>query len=510
MLSRRFFLQGAAATAAAWASSGVVRAADKSARPNIVYIISDDIGYGDLGCYGAQHVKTPNLDRLAREGVRCTDAHSTSSVCSPSRYSMLTGEYAWRNPLGHHILSGVEPLSIDPAVTTTPSLLKSAGYATGLVGKWHLGLGTKDNPVDYNKDITPGPREVGFDYAFFYAATNDRVPCVYMENRRVVGLDPADPVQVSYEGPVGNDPTGKEHPELLKMKSDDSHAKTIVNGISRIGWMAGGKTARWVDEEIADTFTGKAVDFIEQHKDGPFFLYFAPHDIHEPMAPNPRFKGTSTCGTRGDMIHELDWTVGRILETLDRLGLAETTLILFSSDNGGAVKNTYDDGTNAEHEKQPPNGVLRGIKGQLYEGGHRVPLLARWPGQIPAGSTSDALIGLVDLLPTCAAVAGVPVPAGACPDGVNELPALTGKCGNAPPRDALVLHTNGNGPLGMRKGPWMLVAHSRDNFKNAELYDLKNDLAETNNVAKGNPEKKQELIAMLEAEIKKARLPVSR
>ena len=475
MISRRAFLRGVSTAAAAWAASSPGRAADKSLRPNIIFMLSDDIGYGDLACYGAEHVKTPHLDRMAREGVRCMDAHSTSSVCTPSRYSVLTGEYAWRNPLGNHILSGMEPLSIDPAVTTAPSLLKQAGYATGLVGKWHLGLGTKEKPVDYNGDIAPGPLDVGFDYAFFYAATNDRVPCVYIENRRVVGLDPADPIQVSYKEPVGNDPTGKEHPELLKMKSDDSHAKTIVNGISRIGWMSGGEAARWVDEDMADTFTGKAVAFIEQHRAEPFFLYFTPHDIHEPMAPHPRFKGTSTCGTRGDMIHELDWSVGQILDALDRLGIADNTLLVFSSDNGGAVKNTYDDGTNAEHGKQPPNGALRGIKGQLYEGGHRVPLLARWPGNIPADSTSDALIGLVDLLPTFAAAAGTAVPKGAGPDSVNALPALAGRAGETPPRETLVLHANANGPLGLRKGDWMLVTHSRDDFTNAGLYNLKND-----------------------------------
>jgi arylsulfatase A-like enzyme len=490
------------AAAVALAAKAAPAAATKD-RPNIIFILSDDVGYGDLGCYGAQHVKTPNLDRLAREGVRCSDAHSTSSVCTPSRYSLLTGEYAWRNPLGDHILSGLEPLSINPATTTTPGLLKQAGYTTGLVGKWHLGLGSKEKPVDYNGEIAPGPLEAGFDYAYFYAATNDRVPCVYIENRRVVGLDPGDPIEVSYGGPVGNDPTGKDHPELLKIKSDESHAKTIVNGVSRIGYMSGGQAARWVDEDMADTFTGKAVSFIERHKAEPFFLYFAPHDIHEPMVPHPRFIGTSSCGTRGDVIHELDWSVGQILETLDRLGLAENTLIVYSSDNGGAIKDTYDDGTNAEHGKQPPNGVLRGHKNELYEGGHRVPLLARWPGGIPAGSTSDALIGLVDMLPTFAAAVGAAVPKGAGPDSVNVLSALTGQAGGAPPREMLVLHTNANGPLGLRKGPWMLVTQSRDNFKKAELYNLKDDLAETKNIAKEYPERVRELIGLLEAEMKK-------
>lgn len=497
MIDRRSFMKRMAAGAIAATVQAKGFARETPGRPNIIFVLSDDIGYGDLVCYGATKVKTPNLDRLAREGIRFTDAHSTSSVCTPTRYSFLTGQYAWRCPDGDHILSGVAPLSIDPAMTTTPSLLKQLGYATGLIGKWHLGLGVKERPVDYNADIEPGPPDVGFDYAFFYPATNDRVPCIYIENRRVIGLDPADPIQVSYGDKIGDDPTGMEHPELLKMKADASHSQTIVNGISRIGYMAGGQAARWVDEDMADTLTGKAAAFIEDNKDRPFFLYFAPQDIHEPMAPHPRFRGTSDCGTRGDAIHELDWSMGEIMAALDRAGVADNTLLVFSSDNGGAIKDTYDDGTNALHALQPPNGVLRGEKGQLYEGGHRVPLIARWPGHIQPGTTSDALTGLVDMMATFAAAAGSHLEANAGPDSFNLLPAFLGKAADGPLRPHLVLHSNGKGPLALRMGPWMLVTRNRNNTKQAELYNLAEDLAETNDLAAKLPDKVAELGAVL-------------
>lgn len=487
-MKRRDFIKNVAAGTLAMSVSTYAGAASSERKPNIIFILSDDVGYGDLGCYGAQHVKTPNLDRLAEQGVRFTDAHSTSSVCTPSRYAVITGQYGWRNPLGDHILSGVAPLSIAPGTATTPSALKEEGYTTGLVGKWHLGLGTEKEPVNYNQEIKPGPLDVGFDYAFFYPATNDRVPCIYVENRHVVGLDPADPLQVSYGEKVGDDPTGKDHPELLKMKADPSHSQTIVNGISRIGYMAGGHKAHWVDEDMADTLTNHAISFIERNKDRPFFLYFASHDIHEPMAPHARFRGTSDCGVRGDAIHELDWSVGAVMSALERLELTNDTLIIFASDNGGAIKNTYDDGTNPEHARQPPNGILRGEKGTLYEGGHRTPFIARWPGRIKPGTVSSTLFGLVDMMATFAAIAERRLGEHDAPDSFNMLPALLGEETKQPLRDHLVLHTNGKGPLGLRKGPWMLVTRDRANSKETELYNLSDDLSEKNNVARQHPE----------------------
>ncbi len=276
-------------------------AAEAADRPNIVIILADDIGYGDLGCYGATRVKTPHVYRLARQGLRFTDAHAPSAVCTPTRYALMTGQYAWRHPPAARILSGVAPLCIPRGTVTLPSLLRDAGYATGCVGKWHLGLGGKDGP-DFNAEIKPGPREVGFDYSFIIPATGDRVPCVYVENGRVVGLDPKDPIRVRYGAPVGDEPTGAKDPELLTLKPSHGHADTIVNGISRIGFMAGGRAARWKDEDMADELTRRAVAFVEKNKGRPFFLYFATHDVHVPRAPHPRFRGKSGCGVRGDVI----------------------------------------------------------------------------------------------------------------------------------------------------------------------------------------------------------------
>lgn len=465
-----------------------------AAPPNIVLILADDIGYGDLGCYGATQVKTPNLDRLAREGVRLTDAHSTGAVCTPTRYGILTGQYAWRNRAGDHILSGVDPLSVPLDRPTLPGMLRGAGYTTALVGKWHLGLGTPATPVDYNAEVKPGPLECGFTQAFFIPATGDRVPCVFVQDHRVVGLDPKDPIAVSYTAKVGGEPTGAEHPELLKIKYGPGHDKTIVNGISRIGYMAGGHAARWVDEDTADTLTRKACAFIEEQKEHPFFLYFATHDIHEPMVPHPRFRGTSGCGWRGDVIHEFDWSVGEVLDTLDRLGLAENTLVFVTSDNGGAIKDTYDDGTNALHARQPPNGALRGQKGDLWEGGHRVPFLARWPKHIPAGSTSAQLVGTVDFFATCAAAAGAPLDG--APDSFNVLPALTGEA-QSPVREELVLQAYDHNRLGLRQGPWMYVPGPKrsQDF----LYDLSSDLAEEKNRAKDEPARTEAMYTRLEA-----------
>jgi hypothetical protein len=256
-------------------------------KPNIVIIYADDLGYGDVSCYGATKISTPNIDKLAKQGLRFTNAHCTSATSTPSRYSLLTGEYAWRKR-GTGVAPGDASSIIQPGCVTLPLILKNAGYTTAVVGKWHLGLGSEEGP-DWNGEIKPGPMDLGFDYNFIIPATGDRVPCIFVENRRVVGLDPSDSITVSYTKPVGNWPTGKDHPELLKMYPSHGHDMTIVNGISRIGYMTGGRSALWVDEDIADVTTGKAVKFIEQNKNKPFFLYFSTHDIHVPRVPNQRF-----------------------------------------------------------------------------------------------------------------------------------------------------------------------------------------------------------------------------
>jgi arylsulfatase A-like enzyme len=459
--------------------------------PNIVFILADDIGYGDFACYGATRVKTPNVDRVAREGVRFTDAHATGSVCTPTRYAFITGQYAWRNPAGASILSGEAPLTIDPTKPTTASVLRAAGYTTGIVGKWHMGLGKGD--LDFNRDIKPGPLEVGFDYAFFFPATGDRVPCVFIENHRVVGLDPRDPIQVSYSHKVGDDPTGREHPEMLKLMYAHGHDATIINGISRIGWMSGGKAARWKDEDIADTLTQKAVGFIERSKDRPFFLYFATHDIHVPRWPHDRFRGTSGCGTRGDAIQQFDACVGAVLTTLERLKLADNTLVIVTSDNGGVLDDGYLSHDAEQANGHQCNGVLRGFKGSLWEGGHREPFVARWPGRIKPGTQSAELIGLVDMLATFSAVAGRDVPADGGPDSFNVLPAILG---GKSPRDHLVVQTNGTEHLAIRQGAWKYIPASRAGARKAakkgggkaELYNLADDLSETTNLIGEHPD----------------------
>ena len=478
-----------AVLALAWPSAALLAATPTT---NIVFILADDIGYGDFSCYGATTVKTPHVDQLARDGIRFTDAHATGAVCTPTRYAFITGQYAWRNPAGAAILSGEAPLAIDPTKPTTASLLKQAGYTTGLVGKWHIGLGKGD--LDFNKEIKPGPLELGFDYAFFYPATGDRVPCVFIENHQVVGLDPADPIRVSYQHPVGDEPTGKDHPELLTMKPSHGHDNTIINGISRIGWMSGGKAARWTDQEMADTLTKKAVAFIERSQHQPFFLYLATHNIHVPRVPNPRWRGTSGCGTRGDFIQEFDGCVGEIVATLDRLKLADHTLVIVTSDNGGVMDDGYQDGAVKDANGHRCNGALRGFKGSLYEGGHREPFIARWPGRIKPGTESKELIGLVDMLATFTAIAGQELPAEAGPDSFNVLPALLG---GKSPRDHLVMQTNGTALQMIRQGPWAFIPSPRGKT-DGELFNLDTDLAEQNNLVAQQPEKAKEMAARLQ------------
>jgi arylsulfatase A-like enzyme len=477
------------------------RAAERRG-PNIVLIYADDVGYGDLSCYGASAVKTPNLDRIAQAGVRFTNVHASSATCTPSRYSLMTGEYAWRQK-GTAILPGDAPLIIRPGRATVPSVLKQAGYSTGAVGKWHLGLGSGN--VDWNGEIRPGPLEIGFDYCFIMPATGDRVPCVYVENRRVVNLNPADPIRVSYTDPFPGEPTGKQNPELLKMHPSHGHDQAIVNGVSRIGYMKGGKSALWVDEDMAAAFTRKAVDFVESHKANPFFLYFASHDIHVPRLPNRRFAGTTGMGPRGDVIAELDWSVGEILACLDRNKLAQDTLLMFSSDNGPVVDDGYRDRAVELLGSHKPAGRLRGGKYSIFDGGTRVPMVARWPDHIKPGTTSEALISQVDLLASFGSLAGQKVPRENSPDTVDVLPALLGQSKTA--RRSLVEHA---GTLGLVEGDWKYIEPGKGARMNAntntemgndpapQLYNLTKDLGERNNLAAQFPDRVKAMAGALE------------
>lgn len=435
--------------------------------PNIVLIYADDIGYGDMGCYGATKVKTPNCDKLAAEGLRFTDGHSVACVCTPSRYSLMTGEYAFRKK-GTGIASGLQGLLIDTARATLPSTLQAGGYRTGVVGKWHLGLGT--TPTNYNEAIKPGPKEVGFDYAWILPATGDRVPCVWVENDRVVGLDPKDPITLDYN-----------------VKRGDK--ESFVSGIPRIGGQTGGKAALWNDEDMAAVIARKSCEFIQKNKAKPFFLFVSTHNIHVPRAPNPMFKGKSECGVRGDCIVEFDWTVGRVLDQLEKDELTKNTLVLLTSDNGGVLdENGPDkvhglgapDGTNGHK----PNGVLRGTKGTVFEGGTRVPFIVRWPAKVKAG-TSDALVSQIDLLASFAALVGQKVKPGDAPDSENHIDALLGT--NKTGREYLIEQSNNGPPFGFRHNNWKL--HPNGGKPEPALYDLSKDLGEAKDVAADHPDR---------------------
>ncbi|MBA4030521.1 MAG: arylsulfatase [Planctomyces sp.] len=475
-------------------------------KPNIVLIYVDDLGYGDIGCNGATRVKTPHIDRLASEGLNFTDGHSPSATCTPSRYAMLTGEYAWRKK-GTGVLPGDAKLIIEPGRRTLATTLQQAGYHTGVVGKWHLGLG--DGNLDWNGPIQPGPLQIGFDESFIMAATGDRVPCVYVDQDRVLNLDPSDPIRVQFGKPLDPSlPTGKSHPELLTvMKPSHGHDMTIVNGVSRIGYMTGGKSALWNDQEMADVFTSRALQFLDDHqakKSGqPFFLFFSLHDIHVPRLPHPRFVGSTEMGPRGDVIVEMDWCVGQVLEKLKTLGVDDNTLVIFTSDNGPVVDDGYIDEAVTKLGDHRPAGPWRGGKYSAYEAGTRVPFITRWPGKIPPGK-SNALVCQIDFLASLGQLAGQAVPEDEREDSEDVLPALLGQSPQG--RETLVEHA---GVLSLRQGTWKMIepgkgpkVFAQTNTETGQLpqprlFNLEEDPGETKDVAEELPEKVKELEEML-------------
>ncbi len=471
-------------------------------KPNVVIIYADDLGYGDVGYNGAIGVKTPNIDRLAAEGLVFTDAHTSDATCSPSRFALLTGQYAFRQHI--QVLPGNVPLKIKPGSATLASVFKDAGYVTAVIGKWHLGLG--DDKLNWNGPIKPGPLEIGFDYSFLIPATADRVPCVFVENHHVAGLNAEDPIEVSYRQKVGNDPTGRDHPELLRMKAypGQGHNNTIVNGVGRIGYMSGGHTARWVDELFPDILTSKAVAFITANKDKPFFLYFAFSDIHVPRLPNPRFLGKSTMGNRGDAIAQMDWCTGRIIQTLRDLGLTKNTLVIFSSDNGPVLNDGYEDRAVELVGKHKPWGPFSGGKYSILEAGTRVPFIAWWPSRIKPG-TSDALISQVDMVASFSALTGTKLGPEDASDSRNMLPVLLGHTRKG--RDNLVemaltwaLRMDDWKYIEPRQGPELF---KEVNIKTGlsmqpQLYNLKEDPAEQHNLAEKFPGKVEKMKRILE------------
>lgn len=464
-------------------------------RPNIVIMYADDLGFGDVGCYGATSIPTPNVDRLAAEGIRFRQGYATAATCTPSRYSLLTGSYPWRNPRAA-ILAGDAPMIIDPGIRTLPGMLRDAGYTTGVVGKWHLGLG--DGDLDWNREIEGTPNDVGFDDSYIMAATNDRVPCVYVEDRKVVGLDPDDPIEVTYDWSKAfpGQPTGRHNPELLRMKYSHGHDASIVNGVSRIGHMRGGKAALWDDETMAEVFAEKAVGFVSEHKEEPFFLYYAFHQPHVPRLPGPRFKGATPHGARGDAIVEMDWCVGEMLDALDRLGIRENTIVIFSSDNGPVLDDGYDDRAEALKGTHHVAGPLRGGKYSMFDGGTRVPFILSWPGHVEPG-VSTALVSHVDFYASFAALTRQVLEAHEAPDSVDVLEALLGRSDRA--REELVVEGT-RAKTVLRRHDWVFIpphegpamnSHTHTELGNlpvAQLYDLSKDIGQIRNVAERHAE----------------------
>lgn len=477
-------------------------------KPNVIIILADDIGYGDLSCNGEPTIHTPNVEKLAAQGVRFTDAHAVAATSTPSRYSLLTGNYAWRrNDTG--IAQGNAGMIIRPEESTIADVFKQAGYKTAAVGKWHLGLGDKLGSQDWNGFITPGLADLGFDYSYIMAATGDRTPCVFVENQRVVNLDINDPIEVSYIAPFEGEPLGKDHPELLyvqKPSVGQGHDQAIVNGISRIGYMKGGKKALWVDENIADSITAHAIQFIEENKDEPFFLYFATNDIHVPRVPHPRFKDKSGMGARGDAILEFDWSVGQLMQILEKYNLTENTLIILTSDNGPVVDDGYQDRAVELLGNHRPWGPFRGGKYSIFEAGTRVPLVVSWPSKTKH-TVSDALVSQIDLYASLAQLANETIATGAAPDSRNYLNTFLGK--EKKGRKYVIEQA---GALSVSDGTWKYIEPNNGptfneltntelgNNKEPQLYNLKQDIGEKKNLANQQTQKLAELKTILELE----------
>lgn len=458
-------------------------------KPNVVIIYSDDIGYGDVGVYGAELISTPNIDKLASEGIRFIDGHCGASTCSPSRYALLTGEMGFRKNVGIQPVNA--PISIQPTQFTIGKLFQKAGYYTGIIGKWHLGLGNGD--INWNKEIKPGPIEVGFDYSFIIPSSNDRAPFVFVENHEVYNSDPNDPITVS-RVPIPDSVPGTKYPDAILnpeavtvYKGDKDHRCSVINGVGRIGYMKGGKKALWNDNDIADNLVEKAKAFITKNEANPFFLLLTTNDIHAPRLPNARFRGATTLGYRGDNIVQLDWCVGEIMQLLKEKGMEKNTILIFSSDNGPVyIDGGYQDGSGKGNHHAA--GIYRGGKYTIYEGGTRVPFIIRWPSKIKP-QVSSALVSQVDLLASFAAYFNVEIPKEDALDSRNYWDAFMGKDDIG--AKTILEQTNTDNALAIRKGNVMKYVDIEG--ERPEMYNLERDPAERNNVIEEYPELSKEL-----------------
>lgn len=477
-------------------------AAQTSDRPNVVLIYADDLGIGDLSCYGATEIRTPHIDSLSARGIRFTNAYAPAATSTPSRYGMLTGEYAWRRK-GTDVAAGNAGMIIRPERYTLADLFRNEGYSTAAVGKWHLGLGDKTGEQDWNAPLSCDPRDIGFDYSYIMAATADRVPCIFIENGRVVNHDPQQPIEVRYTKPFEGEPLGATHPEYLtKLKHSHGHDMAIVNGIGRIGYMRGGGKALWRDEDIADSIVRKGADFIERNRDTPFFLYLAPNDVHVPRYPHERFRGKSQLGLRGEAILQLDWTVGQVVSTLRKLGLMERTIIIISSDNGAVVDDGYLDEAKERLGKHRPSLGLRSYKYSAFEGGSRIPAIVYWAKSEGQGQVSDQIVSQIDWFATFADLLGAKLPRSVdvAPDSQSDISAwLLGKKS----RREYIITQAANKTLAIRSGRWKYIEPSNGPqiipwgpdpaietgySTAAQLYDLERDPGERTNLAKKYPE----------------------
>lgn len=470
--------------------------AQKETKPNIIFVYLDDLGYGDFSANGTKGFTTPNIDYLANNGVNFSNGYASSATCTPSRYAALTGAYPWRNNL--RILPGTAPLIIDTKQPTVPKMLRTAGYSTAIIGKWHLGLGSADK--DWNEHISPGPNEVGFDYSYIMAATQDRVPTVYIEDGDVVNLDKNDPIQIDYKKKFEGEPNAIDNPEMLTMKWHHGHNQAVVNGIPRIGYMKGGKAALWSDVDMADHFLAKVKTYIAEKskEDKPFFLTYTMQQPHVPRTPHPRFVGKSGKGPRGDVILEADWCVGELLKTIREAGIEENTMIIFSSDNGPVLNDGYYDNAVELLGEHNPSGGLRGGKYSLYDAGTHVPFITYWKGKINGGK-SNALVSQLDLFNSLAVLVGSDE---RTEDSEDVLPALLGESKEG--RTSIILEATTR--TSYRKGDFVLIPAYKGNKINkkvnielgnhdkVQLFNLKKDPSQQNDIAVQNPELVKELM----------------
>lgn len=444
--------------------------------PNIVVVLADDLGFGDLGSYNPESkIPTPSLDALAAEGMRFSDAHSPSSVCTPTRYGLLTGRYAWRTRLKKGVLNGYDRSLIEADRLTIASVLKQAGYTTAAIGKWHLGLGDED-VTDFGKPFSSGPLSAGFDYFFGTPASTDMAPFVYIENDRVV-THPTDRIERGVHRRAGGD------------------------GF----WEAGAIAPDFRHVDVMPEMTDRAVRYIEERATfgdaQPFFLYLAFSAPHKPWVPTEEFIGTSGAGYYGDFAVQVDSSVGKVMNALDSAGIAENTVVIFTSDNGARWEPFE-----IEEFGHLANGSLRGQKSEIWEGGHRIPIIARWPGRIPRGTTTDALVSLTDLFATFAELNEIELDAETAEDSVSFLGTSLGNA-DSTRREQLVMHS-GKGMFAIRDGRWKLVegagsgGHGWEpgDESSRQLYDLVEDISESTNLAAERPDIVSRLQALLDAQ----------